>query len=113
MAILYFAHRQDTLGQEIIKQGDTGDKFYIITEGTCVVNQTNDAGESGEVAQLATADFFGEIALLTGDPRKATVVAKGAVKCGTLPRDRFERVLGPCEQILRRNMDNYKQFAKD
>ena len=65
------------------------------------------------MAELGTADFFGEIALLTGEPRKATVVAKGGVTCGSLPRERFERVLGPCEEILRRNMDNYRQFKAE
>lgn len=97
-------------GDVIIKQGDEGDNFYIILSGNVSVTQTNESGESGEVAQLGEAQFFGEIALLTKEARKATVTAKGAVKCGKLDRDRFERVLGPCEQILRRNMEKYEKF---
>ena len=67
-------------GTTIIKQGDDGTIFYIIMSGECVVTQTNEAGETGEVAQLKEADYFGEIALLTSEPRKATVTAKGATK---------------------------------
>jgi cAMP-dependent protein kinase regulator len=59
---------------------------------------------------LKTADFFGEIALLTHKPRAATVTAKTAVTCAKLDRERFERVLGPCEDVLRRNMENYEKF---
>lgn len=40
----------------------------------------------------------------------ATVTAVGDVKLAKLDRDRFERVLGPCSDILKRNMDNYKLF---
>eukprot|EP00041_Stephanoeca_diplocostata_P013149 m.227417 g.227417 ORF g.227417 m.227417 type:complete len:303 (-) comp19241_c0_seq2:143-1051(-) len=99
-------------GDVIIKQGDEGDDFFFVIDGQCVVTQTNESGETGEVATLGTGDFFGEIALLTNEPRKATVTAKGeATICAKLDRGRFERVLGPCEEILRRNMENYKQFT--
>jgi len=98
-------------GTTIIKQGDDGTIFYIIMSGECVVTQTNEAGETGEVAQLKEADYFGEIALLTSEPRKATVTAKGATKVAKLDRARFERVLGPCDDILRRNMANYEKFT--
>eukprot|EP00039_Didymoeca_costata_P026649 m.16319 g.16319 ORF g.16319 m.16319 type:complete len:303 (+) comp5662_c0_seq1:47-955(+) len=97
-------------GTEIIKQGEEGDHFYIIIEGKVSVTQTNEAGASGQVAELGEAQFFGEIALLTKEARKATVTAVGKVKCGKLDRARFERVLGPCEEILRRNMEKYEKF---
>lgn len=52
----------------------------------------------------------GEIALLTNDTRQATVTAKGSVKCVKMDRERFERVLGPCDAILRRNMEQYEKY---
>jgi len=98
-------------GEVIIKQGETGDDFYIIVEGKVVVSQTNEHGESGVLAELHSAQYFGEIALLTNEARAATVTAAGGpVKCVKLDRERFERVLGPCETILRRDMSNYKKY---
>eukprot|EP00040_Diaphanoeca_grandis_P018125 m.95230 g.95230 ORF g.95230 m.95230 type:complete len:360 (-) comp26798_c4_seq1:139-1218(-) len=94
----------------IIKQGDEGDDFYIIVEGTCSVSQTSDDGTTKELPNLATAEYFGEIALLTNQKRVATVSAVGLVKCAKLDRDRFERVLGPCSDVLKRNMELYSTY---
>lgn len=52
----------------------------------------------------------GEIALLLNRPRAATVVARGPLKCVRLDRPRFERVLGPCSEILKRNIQRYNSF---
>eukprot|EP00040_Diaphanoeca_grandis_P039870 m.260408 g.260408 ORF g.260408 m.260408 type:complete len:306 (-) comp39835_c0_seq1:274-1191(-) len=90
-------------GAKILTQGDPGDDFFIIVQGDVKVTI-----DDVEVNTLTVADYFGEIALLNNEPRKATVTAVGSVTVGKLDRDRFERVLGPVEDILRRNMDNYK-----
>ena len=54
----------------------------------------------------------GEIALLLKRPRAATVQAKGVLKCVKLDRARFERVLGPCQDILKRNITQYNSFVQ-
>lgn len=94
----------------IIKQGDAGDCFFIILSGTCVASQTTAAG-TGDVKTYGETEYFGEIALLNHSPRAATITCKGAVKCAKLDRERFERVLGPCDAILRRNMANYHNYG--
>eukprot|EP00047_Mylnosiga_fluctuans_P002489 m.224723 g.224723 ORF g.224723 m.224723 type:complete len:364 (-) comp11140_c0_seq1:65-1156(-) len=99
-------------GDVIVKQSEEGNEFFIIVEGKVSVTQTNDSGETGEVAQLEAAQYFGEIALLTHEARKATVTALEPTKCVKLDRGRFERVLGPCEAILRRDMSNYKKYGE-
>lgn len=53
----------------------------------------------------------GEIALLMNRPRAATVVPRGPLKCVKLDRPRFERVLGPCSDILKRNIQQYNSFV--
>jgi len=53
----------------------------------------------------------GEIALLLDRPRAATVVARGLLKCVKMDRTRFERVLGPCSDILKRNIAQYNSFV--
>lgn len=99
-------------GSIIVKQGDPGDDFYIISEGTAVVlQQRSENEEPMEVARLGPSDYFGEIALLLDRPRAATVVASGPLKCVKLDRARFERVLGPCSDILKRNITQYNSYV--
>lgn len=81
-------------------------------QGTAAVLQRrSEAEEFVEVGQLGPSDYFGEIALLMNRPRAATVVSCGPLKCVKLDRPRFERVLGPCSDILQRNIEQYNSFV--
>ena len=99
-------------GTKIITQGDKGNDFYILKSGSCsctVNKQGGDAGEPGiEVLRVPEGGYFGEIALLTGQLRKANVIALEDCETLVLDRATFKRVMGPLESILERNMDNYK-----
>uniref|UniRef100_A0A9J8C1Y4 cAMP-dependent protein kinase type I-alpha regulatory subunit n=1 Tax=Cyprinus carpio carpio TaxID=630221 RepID=A0A9J8C1Y4_CYPCA len=99
-------------GQKIVVQGEPGDEFFIILEGCAAVLQRRSENEEFvEVGRLGPSDYFGEIALLMNRPRAATVVARGPLKCVKLDRPRFERVLGPCSDILKRNIQQYNSFV--
>jgi len=99
-------------GQEVIRQGEPGEDFFIIVEGSAVVRQKI-GNEVKDVAQLASSDYFGEIALLLDQPRAASVVAVGGpLKCVKMDRARFERVLGPCSDFLKRNMTQYNSYTQ-
>lgn len=70
----------------IVRQGDRGDKFYIIRAGTVTVTKDNE----GVVGTLHKGQFFGELALLKEDCRQATVSANApGVECLTLARLQF------------------------
>ncbi|BFZ17470.1 hypothetical protein BsWGS_20509 [Bradybaena similaris] len=98
--------------EQIVRQGEPGEDFFIILEGTAAVLQRrSDNEEPVEVGRLGPSDYFGEIALLLDRPRAATVVARGPLKCVKLDRARFERVLGPCSDILKRNISQYNSFV--
>jgi CRP-like cAMP-binding protein/cytochrome P450 len=69
------AHRSYARGTDIIRQGDPSDTFYVLVRGACdVICQTPTGGEA-VVAHLVQGDFFGEVGLLLGVPRTATVRA--------------------------------------
>ena len=72
------------VGTEVIRQGDHGDRFYVIESGRLRV--TVDGAPSGE---LGPGEFFGEIALLRDAPRTATVVAETESALRTLGREEF------------------------
>mmetsp|Transcript_15644 Transcript_15644/g.27281 ORF Transcript_15644/g.27281 Transcript_15644/m.27281 type:complete len:806 (-) Transcript_15644:1313-3730(-) len=94
-------------GDVIIKQNDTGSKFYLIRDGTARVNKLVEGVENGaEVASLSPGDYFGEGALLKDEPRTANVVAESdEVVCLTMDRKKFEKLLGPLQKILKRELD--------
>ena len=69
-----------------------GDKFYIIGKGAVDVVHQRD-GEEREVARLVVGDFFGERALMTDEPRNASVVAREETETYTLKKDDFRAAL--------------------
>lgn len=84
----------------IIRQGEPSEKFYIIVEGYVEVSHKNDAGKVDVVRQLGGGDFFGEIGLLEGRPRNATVRALTAVQVVTFSRKSFMRWMKNSPQSL-------------
>eukprot|EP01086_Lenisia_limosa_P000582 TRINITY_DN1103_c0_g1_i2.p1 TRINITY_DN1103_c0_g1~~TRINITY_DN1103_c0_g1_i2.p1 ORF type:complete len:369 (-),score=29.71 TRINITY_DN1103_c0_g1_i2:59-1084(-) len=93
----------------IVQEGDSGEEFYIILKGEVTVTQANGV----EVGHLKEMDYFGEISLLTAKPRVASVNALTSVQCIKLDRERFTRLLGPVEDILRRNMADYRNYLNE
>ncbi|KAI9357785.1 cyclic nucleotide-binding-like protein [Pilaira anomala] len=93
-------------GDQIILEGDIGDHFYIIESGLATVYKIED-GERLDLNELERGGYFGELALLNDSPRAATVIAKGRLKCATLGKKAFTRLLGPVHEILKRNSENY------
>uniref|UniRef100_A0A915EN48 Cyclic nucleotide-binding domain-containing protein n=1 Tax=Ditylenchus dipsaci TaxID=166011 RepID=A0A915EN48_9BILA len=93
-------------GTHIVEQGQPGDEFFIIVEGEAqVLQKRTDDSQFEVVGNLGPSDYFGEIALLLDRPRAATVVAKTPLKCAKLDRARFERVMGPCKEILNETLE--------
>lgn len=96
--------RNDT----IVKQGDPGDKFFIVEEGECIATKTFVSGQKPqEVMQYKSGDYFGELALLKNEPRAANIIAKTDCKVLSIDRRTFKRLLGPLEEMLKRNVSKY------
>lgn len=79
-------------GATVIRQGDAGDKFYLIREGRVKVEVERD-GLVRQVAELSQGSFFGEAALINHEPRNASVVATTDLQVYTLGPEDFQRSL--------------------
>ncbi|MBI5592235.1 MAG: mechanosensitive ion channel [Deltaproteobacteria bacterium] len=80
-------------GEIIVRQHEAGDSLYIITKGTCEVLLESQLHQFKQVAVLKKGDFFGEMSLLTGEPRSATVRAIEDTEVIVIQKDVFSEIL--------------------
>jgi putative ABC transport system ATP-binding protein len=80
--------RHFAAGETIVREGEPGEEFFVISDGEVEVIRADH-----EVARLRPGDFFGEVALISGEPRNATVVAEGEVDTYVLGKTDFETAL--------------------
>ena len=92
-------------GEVIIRQGDVGDCFYMISSGEVSV-QVNHV----QVAVLESGSFFGEMSLLSNEKRSATVVALKDTSCLMLSRSNFTEHLGPLDEIIKEESERRAQM---
>ncbi|XP_035669661.1 cGMP-dependent protein kinase 1-like [Branchiostoma floridae] len=87
-------------GEYIIREGQTGDTFFIIIEGEVKVTQKIEGEEEPKLTRrLGRGETFGEKALLSEEKRTANVIAVGGVKCLTLDRVVFNQLIGQLSEI--------------
>ncbi|EER18890.1 cAMP-dependent protein kinase regulatory subunit, putative [Perkinsus marinus ATCC 50983] len=94
-------------GEMIVKQGEPGDTFYVIEDGDCEALKERDGGQQEVVMSYGAGDYFGELALLRGEPRAASIKAKTDTKLLALDRRSFKRLLGPLQELLVKACDRY------
>ena len=87
-----FRHLHYAAGERIIREGDDGDSFFVVDRGEVQVQKAL-GGTSRALATLMEGQFFGEMALLTGERRAATVVASTDVDLFTIDKGAFHEVL--------------------
>jgi CRP-like cAMP-binding protein len=80
-------------GEAMTRQGAEAHWLYIMTEGDAEVRVAVDGNLSKKVATLHAGDFFGEMGLMTGEPRTATVVAETNAECYRLDKKSFQNIL--------------------
>ncbi len=76
-------------GAELVREGEAGDSFLVLVEGAADVT----TAAAGPLDGLRAGDFLGEIALIDGKPRSATVTARTPIRALLLERAEFERLL--------------------
>lgn len=88
-------------GEPIVRQGDEGSSMFVILRGSVTVSFTNAQGRSEQVATLETGGFFGEMSLMTGERRSATVTAVDEVECAELHKDDVADILRARPELAR------------
>ncbi|XP_043243443.1 cAMP-dependent protein kinase type II regulatory subunit-like [Amphibalanus amphitrite] len=96
-------------GEIIIEQGDDADGMYFVEEGTVRIMRAEHNQEERQVSTVTKGGYLGELALLTNRPRAASAYAVGEVRLAFLDREAFERLLGPCMDVMKREMQQYEQ----
>jgi hypothetical protein len=81
------AERAYADGEALMRAGEPGDSMMLVIEGTAVVER------GGRTVPVAPGELVGEIAVLDGGPRTATVIAEGPVRCIEISRDQLMRTL--------------------
>ncbi len=98
-----------TPGQVVIRQGDPADRFFHVLDGTFEVAQTKDPGGAPRFLRtLGPDDVFGEIGLLRGVPRTATVTATGDGTLLALDGGRFLELVGAGPGLTSRLLDVHR-----
>ena len=80
-------------GEAMVVQGREVHDLYIVTRGAGDVRIAVGDAPPRVVSRIAAPDIFGEMGMLTGEPRRATVIAVGETECWRLGKERFREVL--------------------
>ncbi len=86
----------------LMEQGETASSMFIILEGAARVSVLGQNNDSREVAILATGDVVGEMSLMTGAPRNATVTALTRVRVLEITKEPIETLLQKSPELLQR-----------
>jgi len=92
-------------GDAIVREGEPGASLFLIAEGHVEVRTSDPGGRELTLAQLGPGDFFGEVSVLTGRPRTATIVARDAVTVIEIERSQLSTIIErhpEVDNVLRR-----------
>ena len=101
-------------GSVILNEGDPGTSMYLIASGEVKVftRSTGAGGGSVYLARLGEGDFFGEVSVLTGKPRTATITASQRTELLRLDKNKLDEILAKHPGLRKVLDDSYKQRAK-
>lgn len=96
----------------VIREGDLGSSLYVIVSGEVKVFGKNPRQEPVYLANLREGDFFGEVSVLTGKPRTATISAATRSELLRLDKDKLEMIIATHPRVREILEDFYQKRAK-
>jgi putative ABC transport system ATP-binding protein len=90
----HMTKRHFAAGETIIREGEPGEEFFLISDGEVEVDRAD-----REIARMGPGDFFGEVSLISGEPRNATIVAADEVDTYVLGKTDFEAALATSQSF--------------
>lgn len=97
-------------GESVYRACDVADGMYFIKKGHIAIETVNNAKEKSTHELSETGDYFGQLAMVTYKPRAESAYAVDDTTLVFLDVEAFERILGPCIQIMKRNIQEYEQL---
>jgi len=91
----------------VFREGDIGDKFFIIETGVCECLKTTENGEMESIRMLREGNHFGEVAIINDSLRTLSVRAASDCRLLVLSREAFNRILGSIKHYLK---EDYKKL---
>jgi CRP-like cAMP-binding protein len=97
-------HQHFGAGEVLVREGDVGDSLFVVEHGRVRVTKAGDDADAGEVtlATLTEGAFFGEMSLLTGAPRSATVTSDGGCEVLVISKPALAPLLAQDPQLAER-----------
>ncbi len=100
-------------GDIVVTEGETGSSLFLIVTGRVKVFTRGARGEHLPLAELGPGDFFGEVSLLTGKPRTATITAREAVTAIELSKQDVDRIAAEHPEVRAVLEEFYQRRAQD
>lgn len=87
-------------GETLVHQGDRGESLFVIRSGSVRIEKSLDGGPTTTMATMNPGDFFGEMSMLTGEPRTASIIAEDETEVVVVSKEAFAPVLTADTGIL-------------
>lgn len=82
-----------TTGEVLVREGDRGSSLFVIRSGRVRIDKAIEGGAATTMAHMGPGDFFGEMSLLTGEPRTASIIAEDETEVVVVSKEAFAPVL--------------------
>jgi CRP-like cAMP-binding protein len=100
-------------GDIVVTEGEGGSSLFLIVDGKVKVFTRTETGSNVPLAELGPGDFFGEVSLLTGKPRTATITASTEVNAIELDRANLDRIVEGHPEVRQVLEDFYEKRAQE